>query len=106
MQIRTKFKETEMKNEMLRVLEKAINNGLTNMSMDFFTQPKEITFGEYISAIDAEGHLSPNDKVPAGLLIWGEDNFVGSPSAVFYLDDASKVAFYELNTIGYETENL
>nr|DAN82924.1 MAG TPA: hypothetical protein [Caudoviricetes sp.] len=95
MQIRKSSQERNGQMEVLEVLEYAINQGLGNDKLDFFTKPKSITFKEYIGANDAEGYLGPNDIVPAGLFLYGRENFVNTPSAIFETDN-SEVAFYEL----------
>lgn len=95
MQIRKSSQERNGQMEVLEVLEYAINQGLGNDKLDFFTKPKSITFNEYIGANDAEGYLGPNDIVPAGLFLYGRENFVNTPSAIFETDN-SEVAFYEL----------
>ena len=86
MQIRKSSQERNGQMEVLEVLEYAINQGLGNDKLDFFTKPKSITFKEYIG---------PNDIVPAGLFLYGRENFVNTPSAIFETDN-SEVAFYEL----------
>lgn len=95
MQIRKSSQERNGQMEVLEVLEYAINQGLGNDKLDFFTKPKSTTFKEYIGANDAEGYLGPNDIVPAGLFLYGRENFVNTPSAIFETDN-SEVAFYEL----------
>lgn len=95
MQIRKSSQERNGQMEVLEVLEYAINQGLGNDKLDFFTKPKSITFKEYIGANDAEGYLGPNDIIPAGLFLYGRENFINTPSAVFETDN-SEVAFYEL----------
>ena len=95
MQIRKSSQERNGQMEVLEVLEYAINQGLGNDKLDFFTKPKSITFKEYIGANDAEGYLGPNDIVPAGLFLYGRENFINTPSAIFKTDN-SEVAFYEL----------
>jgi hypothetical protein len=95
MQIRKSSQERNGQMEVLEVLEYAINQGLGNDKLDFFTKPKSTTFKEYIGANDAEGYLGPNDIVPAGLFLYGRENFVNTPSAIFETDNC-EVAFYEL----------
>lgn len=95
MQIRTQIQESKSHKEALKALEHAINQGLTNSEIDFFTEPKCLTFREYIGAKDASGGFGADDKIPAGLFIYGEENLANAPKAVFDIDDG-KVAFYEL----------
>lgn len=66
MQIRKSSQEGNGQKEVLEVLEYALNQGLGNDKLDFFTKPKSITFKEYIGTKEAEGYLGPNDFVPAG----------------------------------------
>lgn len=95
MQIRKQSQEGNRQMEMLEALEYAINQGLGNDKLDFFTKPKSITFKEYIGANEADGYLGPNDIVPAGLFLYDRENFVSTPSAIFKTDN-SEAAFYEL----------
>ena len=80
----------------LRVLERAINRGLDNSSIDFFTDDKNINFSDYIGAVNSNGEHTINSDVKAGLLIWGNDNFISVPDTVFDLRDGQKVAYYKL----------
>ena len=50
MQIRKQSQEGNRQMEMLEALEYAINQGLGNDKLDFFTKPKSITFKEYIGS--------------------------------------------------------
>lgn len=95
MQVRTQIQDSNASKRALKALEYAINQGLTNSEIDFFTEPKNITFREYIGARKSEGSFRPDDNIQAGLFIYGEDNFAESPNAVFEIEDC-KVAFYEL----------
>ena len=80
----------------LRGLEIAINQGLDNNSIDFFVDDKNINFSDYIGAINANGEYTINSEVKAGLLIWGNDNFISVPDTIFNVHDGQKVAYYKL----------
>lgn len=95
MQIRNNPPESNGQKEIFEVIEYAINQGLSNDKLDFFTKPKDITFKEYIGAKESEGYFRPNDIVPAGLFLYGRENFINTPSTIFKTDD-SDVAFYDL----------
>lgn len=80
----------------LKVLEIAINQGLDNNSIDFFTDDKNINFSDYIGAVNSNGEHTINSEVKAGLLIWGYDNFISAPDTVFDSHDGQKIAYYKL----------
>lgn len=80
----------------IEALENALRNGLDNSQLDFFIEDKELTFADYISARESVGCHQPTDNVPAGMFIFGEDNFVGKPDTVFHTSECGAVAFYKL----------
>lgn len=98
MQIRNLNQKEKVNTEVLKALECAMNRGLTNNEVDFFTKPQEITFKEYLGAIRADGYFGPYDKVPAGLIIYQRENFTGVPSAIFETESC-EVAFYALDSL-------
>ena len=85
----------------LKVLEQAINEGLTNSDMSFFANNKKITFMQYLfgdsdaHTITANGAFGLWDKIPAGLFIWEEENFISIADAIFS-DGKTKIAYYKL----------
>lgn len=84
----------------LKVLEQAINDGLCNDRLDFFTEDKSLTFEDYNGAFAHWGEHrkhQPTDIIPAGLFIYGEDNFIDEPDTVFQTAEIGLVAFYQLN---------
>ncbi len=88
------------KQSTLKVLEKAINDGLSNDRLDFFTEDKALTFEQYNGAFAHWGEHrkhKPSDTIPAGLFIYGEDNFIDEPDTVFQTETVGLVAFYQLN---------
>jgi hypothetical protein len=80
----------------LSLLKKAIENGLDNSVLSVDIEPKNCTFKEYIGDFSGNGKHQIDDKVPAGVIIWNEDNFIGLPDTVF-TSETEKVAFYELS---------
>ena len=80
----------------IKVIETAINQGLTNSEMDLLAENKNISFADYIGATNANGKYKTKDPIPAGLFIYGESNFISIPDTIFFTEMATKVAFYEL----------
>ena len=82
--------------DTLKVLERSIKDGLTNCEMDFSTAGKCISFKDYIGAVTATGNQKVDDTIPAGLLIFGKNNFISIPDTVFETGDGDSVGFYKL----------
>ena len=80
----------------IRALEAALDNGLDNSQLDFFVEDKGLSFEDYISATGSSGIHKPSGDIPAGMFIFGEDNFVGKPDTVFHTSECGAVAFYKL----------
>ncbi|MBR0116518.1 MAG: hypothetical protein IJM04_04470 [Prevotella sp.] len=80
----------------IRALEAALDNGLDNSQLDFFVEDKGLSFEDYISATGSSGIHKPSGDIPAGLFIFGEENFVGKPDTVFQTAHVGSVAFYQL----------
>lgn len=85
-----------VKKETLAVLEQALNRSILPYQIDFFIEDKDLTFEEYNSAISSEGKHKTTDKVPAGLCLYGEENFIGTPDTVFNIPECGPMAFYQL----------
>ena len=59
--------------------------------------PLTVSFKNFIGDLSVNGKYSIDDEVPAGLFIWGEDNFISIPCTVFTnYKNGQKVAFYSL----------
>ncbi len=80
----------------IRALEEALDNGLDNRQLDFFVEDKGLSFADYISATGSSGIHKPSGDIPAGLFIFGEENFAGKPDTVFQTAQFGSVAFYQL----------
>lgn len=90
-------KTIEVKINTLEVLSQAIRNGLTNGELIVNTKQLTTPFKTFLGNLSVMGIYSIDDIVPAGVFIFGEDNFISSPDAIFTdYKEGFKIGFYTL----------
>ena len=80
----------------IKLLEKAIANGLSNTQIAIYSEQPYLSFEKLLGKCRTNGQHHPTDRAGAGVYIFGEENFIDIPDTIF-VGELGKTGFYALN---------